>query len=78
MDLEMSFAGAEDVMQRIELFVKSLWARFLEHPGTVIKAPLSAAEFPRMKYEEAMWKYGSDKPDLRVQGEVCYDPFNRK
>ena len=57
-DLEMSFATGQDVMDTIEHVVKELWVRLLaiDHPG-----PLS-----RMTYEEAMSTYGSDKPDVRL------------
>lgn len=57
LDLEMSFAGAEQVMRVIEELMRSVW---LEHLGSHLPNP-----FPRMSYEEAMSLYGSDKPDTR-------------
>lgn len=54
----MSFSSGEDVMQTIEDLVRELWK-------TALQAELSSP-FPRMSYYEAMSKFGSDKPDLRL------------
>ncbi|KAF2483905.1 tRNA synthetases class II-domain-containing protein [Neohortaea acidophila] len=63
LDLEMAFAGSEDVMQTIEAVVRRLWAECLgEHS---LPNPIQ-----RMTYEEAMSRYGSDKPDLRLGSEI--------
>jgi len=59
LDVEMSFAGGEDVMTVIESLVKKLWKELLEHD--------LPTEFPRMTYQEAMSKYGVDKPDIRYE-----------
>ena len=56
-DLEMSFVDQDDVMELTERLVATI---FKEVKGIDIKLPLQ-----RMKYDEAMDKYGSDKPDLR-------------
>lgn len=56
-DLEMSFVEAEDVMSVNEGFMKRLFKEVLDMD---IKTP-----FPRMDYQEAMDRYGSDKPDNR-------------
>lgn len=58
-DLEMSFASAKDVMRTVEAVVKRLWTELLG-------ATDLPDAFPRMSYEEAMSRYGSDKPDLRL------------
>ncbi|KAL8638358.1 MAG: hypothetical protein Q9228_004484 [Teloschistes exilis] len=58
LDLEMSFAGAEQVMPIIEDLVRSIWLQHLN-----VRLP---EEFPRMSYEKAMSEYGSDKPDTRL------------
>ncbi|KAF3483945.1 aspartyl-tRNA synthetase [Arthroderma uncinatum] len=58
LDMEMSFATAEDVMTTTESLVKKLWA-------SVMPEPLGPEPFPRMSYHEAMGSYGSDKPDTR-------------
>ncbi len=56
-DLEMSFVGEEDIMRVVEGILKSI---FRETKGIDIETP-----FRRMKHEEAMLRYGSDKPDTR-------------
>ncbi|KAM5443570.1 aspartate--tRNA ligase msd1 [Microsporum ferrugineum] len=58
LDMEMSFATAEDVMTTTEALVKKLWA-------SVMPEPLAPEPFPRMSYHMAMSLYGSDKPDTR-------------
>ncbi|HIP02953.1 MAG TPA: aspartate--tRNA ligase [Campylobacterales bacterium] len=55
-DIEMSFADQEDVMKISEDLLKSVFSAC----GHTIEAP-----FNRITYNEAMEKYGSDKPDLR-------------
>jgi len=58
LDIEMSFIEEEDIITLIEKLLKySIEKTF----GYEIKIP-----FPRMDYEEAISKYGSDTPDLRV------------
>ena len=57
-DLEMSFATGEEVMETTERMLRRLWAEILT---VKIEDP-----FHRMKYNEAMARYGSDKPDLRL------------
>ena len=61
-DLEMSFVDQEDVMSLTERLVAHV---FKEIRGIDIKLPLM-----RMKYDDAMAKYGSDKPDLRFGVEI--------
>lgn len=56
-DLEMSFVDENDVMETVEGMIKAI---FNEVKGVDIPRP-----FIRMKYDEAMLKYGNDKPDLR-------------
>ncbi len=56
-DLEMSFVSEEDVMEITEGILKSI---FEETLGIDIKPP-----FKRIKYKEAMERFGSDKPDMR-------------
>lgn len=55
--MEMSFAEQEDIFQVME---KVLYNTFTEFSSQKIELP-----FPRISYQEAMEKYGSDKPDLR-------------
>ncbi|CAK1355610.1 Aspartate--tRNA ligase, mitochondrial [Cercospora beticola] len=61
-DLEMAFASGEDVMAVVEETVKQLWAGLLQ-----VELP---ERFDRMTYQQAMSKYGSDKPDLRLGSEI--------
>ncbi len=56
-DLEMSFAGSEAVMNLVEGLLKKL---FSELAGLEFNAA-----FPRMPYAEAMARFGSDRPDTR-------------
>jgi len=58
LDLEMSFVEQEDILQLIE----ELFTR-LVHEVTPHKRVISP--FPRLTYDEAIARYGTDKPDLR-------------
>ncbi len=58
LDLEMSFVEQEDVFQVVEKLMISLFKKFSSKK-------LLYEKFPRISYEEAMSKYGTDKPDLR-------------
>jgi aspartyl-tRNA synthetase len=59
MDMEMSFATQEDVFQVIEHTLGTIFNEFA-NGKTVDQAP-----FIHIPFREAMFKYGSDKPDLR-------------
>lgn len=61
-DLEMSFVDVDDVLELIEGFMKKL---FKEAMDVDIVTPL-----PRLKYKDAMERYGSDKPDTRFDMEL--------
>ena len=60
LDMEMAFAGQEDVFAVLERVLPPIFAKF----GTYDIA--SEAPFKRIPYLTAMDKYGSDKPDLRI------------
>lgn len=62
-DIEMSFATAEDIYALIE---KAFGAVFREAWGVEIKTP-----FPRLTHREAMDRFGSDKPDTRWAQEIA-------
>jgi aspartyl-tRNA synthetase len=61
LDVEMSFVDREDVLQLTEgLFTALADALSAETGRSIMYKP-----FPRLSYQEAMERYGSDKPDLR-------------
>ncbi|MEW6681175.1 MAG: aspartate--tRNA ligase, partial [bacterium] len=62
LDLEASFIEEEDIYNVIEGLIKDIFTNVLK---THIKIP-----FPRLKYAEAMLKYGTDKPDIRFGMEI--------
>ena len=57
LDMEMSFVDEDDIMNTVEGLVAHI---FKEIKGMTIKLPLM-----KMKYDDAIKDYGSDKPDLR-------------
>src|SRR5207253_1368767 len=59
LDLEMSFVTQEDVFAALEPIMHGVFAEF--RPD----AAVTPAPFPRIPYDEALAKYGTDKPDLR-------------
>jgi aspartyl-tRNA synthetase len=61
-DLETSFMGEEDIMRIVEGMIRDMFkkAQDIDLPDA----------FPRMSYAEAMSRYGSDKPDMRVTLEI--------
>ncbi len=60
LDMEMAFASQEDVFTVCEDVLPPIFAKY----GTYDRA--SGAPFVRIPYVEAMEKYGTDKPDLRI------------
>ena len=80
LDMEMSFASQDDVFAVIEKVLPPVFSEY----GTYNRA--SEAPFKRIPYKEAMEKYGSDKPDLRIDltvtdvtdliGDCGFEPFN--
>lgn len=62
-DLEMSFVDENDVIELLERMFASMMQTLL---GISVHLP-----FRKMTYEEAMEKYGSDKPDLRFEMPMC-------
>lgn len=61
-DCEMAFVEQEDILNAFEGLTKHL---LKEINGVEI------SEFPRMTYDDAMAKYGNDKPDIRFGMEFC-------
>ena len=62
LDIETSFLSEDQIMEMMEAMMREAFARVLEVP---LHDP-----FPRMTYAEAMLRYGSDKPDLRIPLEL--------
>lgn len=58
LDIEMSFAGQEDVFRELEDIIPKI---FREYTAKAV----DSAPFKRITYRDAMENYGSDKPDLR-------------
>ncbi|WP_405232080.1 aspartate--tRNA ligase [Lentisalinibacter salinarum] len=62
LDIEMSFVDEQTVMGTMERLIRALFDDVL---GVELPAP-----FPRMPWAEAMQRFGSDKPDLRIPLEL--------
>ena len=60
-DIEASFIDEEEIMSITENMISNIFA---EHKG------IKFDKFPRMTYADAMHRYGSDKPDLRIPLEL--------
>ena len=60
LDMEMAFASQEDVFAVIEDVLPPVFAKYGKYKTA------SQAPFTRISFTEAMEKYGSDKPDLRI------------
>lgn len=79
LDMEMAFATQEDVFNIIEQVIPPVFKKF------GVYNECSEIPFPRIPYFEAMEKYGTDKPDLRINLTVqditdisdrcSFDPF---
>ncbi len=63
LDFEMAFATQEDVFAVAETVIPEVMSKFANKP-------FSPAPFRRITFEEAMLKYGTDKPDLRNPLEI--------
>ena len=63
LDIEMSFVTQEDVFQAVEPVLRDLFVEFAQGKRV-------SQSFPRIPYDEAIRKYGSDKPDLRISLEM--------
>jgi aspartyl-tRNA synthetase len=63
LDFEMSFVTQDDVFAAIEPVIGGVFEEFADVSGT--RRAVTKPPFPRIPYDEAMLKYGSDKPDLR-------------
>ena len=64
MDMEMAFASQEDVLSTLEDVIVPVFKKFGKYER------VSSAPFRHIPYNEAMERYGSDKPDLRIDLEI--------
>ena len=62
-DCEMSFVEQEDILNTFEGLVKSIFKE--------VKNIDYTEDVQRMTWEDAMWNYGNDKPDIRFGMELC-------
>ncbi len=60
-DVEMSFVEEEQVMDSMEALIRHVFAETMD---------VALEPFPRIGYAEAMRRFGSDKPDLRIELEL--------
>ena len=60
-DIEASFVSEDDIMSTTERMITSVFSEHLN---------VEFSKFPRMTYKNAMHRYGSDKPDLRIPLEL--------
>ena len=75
LDMELAFVGQEDVMRVVESTVGAMLDVVRSSKNKNISVPLPSSELltqglPRMTFQEAMEKYGSDKPDVRYGLEI--------
>ena len=64
LDMEMAFASQEDVLSTLEDVLVPVFQKFGKYKR------ISQAPFRHIPYNEAMERYGSDKPDLRIDLEI--------
>jgi aspartyl-tRNA synthetase len=63
LDLEMSFVDEDDVIETMEAVMSAVFA--------AADFSVPARPWPRMRYDEAMLRYGSDRPDRRFELEIA-------
>jgi len=63
LDIEMSFVNQDDVFESVEPLLRDVFEKFSGNMAVNKK-------FPRISYAESIQKYGTDKPDLRVEIEL--------
>ncbi len=61
-DMELSFVNEEDIITIVEDLLRTLFSQ--------VKGISLPESFPRISYQEAMLKYGTDRPDLRIPLEI--------
>ncbi|MEM9469469.1 MAG: aspartate--tRNA ligase [Pseudomonadota bacterium] len=66
LDMEMSFVTQEDVFNTVQPVIENVFGQFADFTGVQNKIEW----LPYLRYEDAMLKYGSDKPDMRNPLEI--------
>lgn len=69
LDMEMSFITQEDVFKTMEQVIGGMFTEFANWTGE--QRTVSATPWPHLTWDDAMLRYGSDKPDLRNPLEIC-------
>jgi aspartyl-tRNA synthetase len=64
LDMEMSFVTQDDVFAAIEPVLHGVFEEFADRP-------VAPRPFPRFAYADALLRFGSDKPDLRIPFEIA-------
>ena len=64
LDMEMAFASQDDVLSTLEEVLQPIYVKYGQYDR------VSSYPFQRIGFNEAMERYGSDKPDLRIDLEV--------
>ena len=64
LDMEMAFASQDDVLETLETVLQPIYEKFGKYQR------VSQAPWRHIPYNEAMERYGSDKPDLRIDLEI--------
>ncbi|MYD46851.1 MAG: aspartate--tRNA ligase [Gammaproteobacteria bacterium] len=65
LDMEMAFASQEDVFEITETILRGVFGEFSSH-----KISPESESFPKIPYQEALIRFGTDKPDLRNPLEI--------
>ena len=65
LDMEMAFASQDDVLSTLEEVLQPIYIKYGQYDR------VSSYPFKRIGFNEAMERYGSDKPDLRIDLEVA-------
>ena len=63
LDIEMSFVNQEDIFESVEPLLRDVFEKYSANRAV-------NKQFPRISYAESIQKYGTDKPDLRVEIEL--------
>ena len=64
LDIEMSFIDQEDIFYVVENLLNKVFKKFSTKK-------ILYEKFPKISFEDSMFKYGTDKPDLRNPLEIC-------